>query len=138
MARRHPETVHEPPAERERRPPPDEAPLDDDQVGVTDLGFGDYATIIGRAARAAMRHQITDAAAAVAYYAFLGIPAWLLISVGVFSIFASGAAVDTVIERLGTVIPAEAVALLATGLRRTTEEGGGLTMILIGGAVAAW
>jgi membrane protein len=121
------------------RPLPDDAPLDDDrQVGVTDLGVRDYAAVLKRAARAAMEHQITDVAAAVAYYAFLAIPALLLISVGVFSIFASPAAVDTIIERLGTVIPQEAVTLLETGLRRTTEEGGGLTMIVIGGAVAVW
>ena len=85
-----------------------------------------------------MQHQITDAAAAVAYYAFLAIPAVLLISVGVFSIFAGAAAVDTIIERLGAVMPQEAVTLLESGLRRTTEEGGGLTMIVVGGAVAVW
>ena len=35
-------------------------------------------------------------------------------------------------------MPAEAVALLENGLRRTTEEGGGLTLIAIGGVVALW
>lgn len=35
-------------------------------------------------------------------------------------------------------MPAEAVTLLENGLRRTTEEGGGLTMIVVGGAVALW
>jgi membrane protein len=35
-------------------------------------------------------------------------------------------------------MPAEAVSLLENALRRTTEEGGGLTMILVGGAVALW
>jgi membrane protein len=41
-------------------------------------------------------------------------------------------------NRLGSVMPAEAVELLEEGLTRTTQEGGGLTMILIGGAVALW
>lgn len=128
-------------AERERlhdRPLPDEAPLEDTEVGVTDLGARDYAAIFKRAGKRAMDDQITDAAAAIAYYAFLAIPALLLISVGVFSIVASPSAVDTIIEKLGSVMPAEAVALLESGLDRTAEEGGGLTMILIGGAVALW
>jgi membrane protein len=117
---------------------PDEAPLDDEQPGVTDLGASDYAAIVKRAARAARDDEISDAAAAIAYYAFLAIPAILLISVGVFSVFAGPSAVETIIDRLGTVMPAEAVNLLEKGLRRTTEEGGGLTMILIGGAIALW
>jgi membrane protein len=123
---------------RQGRPLPDEAQLDDEQPGVTDLGARDYGAIVKRAAKAAMDHQITDAAAAIAYYAFLAIPAMLLISVGVFSIFAGPSAVESVINRLGAVMPAEAVTLLERGLSRTTEEGGGLTMILIGGAVALW
>lgn len=126
------------PQPRGLRPRPDEAPLDEEQVGVTDLGLRDYAGIFKRAARGAVDDQITDAAAAIAYYGFLAIPALLLVSVGVFSIFAGPSAVETIIERLGSVMPAEAVTLLETSLRRTTEEGGGLTMVLVGGAVALW
>ena len=132
------QTTHVEPKRGHDRPPPDAAPLEDAEVGVTDLGARDYAGIFKRAGKRAMEHQISDAAAAVAYYAFLAIPALLLISVGVFSIFASPSAVDTIVEKLGSVMPAEAVALLRSGLDRTAEEGGGLTMILIGGAVAVW
>jgi membrane protein len=121
------------------RPLPDEAPLHDGrEVGVTDLGARDYAAIVKRAAGAARDDEISDAAAAIAYYAFLAIPALLLISVGVFSVFAGPSAVETIIDRLGSVMPAEAVSLLGESLRRTTEEGGGLTLIVIGGAVALW
>ena len=123
---------------RQVRPTPDEVALEDEEVGVTDLGVRDYIGIFKRAARAAVDDQITDSAAAIAYYAFLAIPALLLISVGVFSIFAGPSAVETIIDKLGSVMPAEAVALLENGLRRTTEEGGGLTLIAIGGAVALW
>lgn len=124
---------------RERRPVPDEAPLVvDGEVGVSSLDFRDYRVIVRRAAKASAEDQITDAAAAIAYYTFLAIPALLLISVGFFSIFAGPSAVETIIDRLGSVMPAEAVTLLETGLRRTSEEGGGLTMVLIGGAVALW
>src|SRR5918992_3229860 len=123
---------------RQGRPLPDEAQLDDEQPGVTDLDARDYGGIVKRAAKSALDHQITDAAAAIAYYAFLAIPAILLISVGVFSIFAGPSAGDTVIERLGSVMPAEAGTRLESSLRRTTEEGGGLTLIVLGGAVALW
>ena len=121
-----------------RRPIPDEVALESPEPGVSDLGLRDYQGIVRRAARAAADDQITDAAAAIAYYTFLAIPALLLISVGFFSIFAGPSAVETIIDRLGSVVPAEAVKLLETGLQRTTEEGGGLTLILIGGAVALW
>jgi membrane protein len=110
----------------------------DGDVGVTDLAARNYFGILRDAARRSVDDQITDAAAAIAFYAFLAIPALLLISVGVFSIFASPSAVETIVERLGTVMPDEAVALLENGLRRTTEEGGGLAMIVVGGAVALW
>ena len=119
------------------RPEPDEAPLDDDP-GVTDLRAHDYLGIVRRSAKRAGDDQLTDAAAAIAYYGFLSIPALLLISVGIFSLVASPAAVETIVERLGNVMPAEAVSLLETGLNRTAEEGGGLTMILIGLLVAVW
>jgi membrane protein len=120
------------------RPMPDEAPLDDEDVGLTDLGVRDYVGVFKRAGRAAIDDQIADSAAAVAYYGFLAIPALLLVSVGIFSIFAGPSAIETIIDKLGQVIPAEAATLLETALRRTTEEGGGLTMIVVGGAVALW
>ena len=118
------------------RPAPDAAP--DDEVGVTDLRARDYLSILKRAAREAVDDQIPDSAAAMAYYAFLAIPALLLVSVGVFSLVASPSAIETIIDKLGSVIPAEAATLLEDALNRTAEGGGGLTMILVGGAVAVW
>ncbi len=118
------------------RPAPDAAP--DDEVGVTDLRARDYVSILKRAAREAVDDQIPDSAAAIAYYAFLAIPALLLVSVGVFSLVASPSAIQTIIDKLGSVIPAEAATLLEDALNRTAEGGGGLTMILVGGAVAVW
>ena len=130
-------------AEERGRPLPDEAPLEDADedevgVGVTDLRARDYLGVVKRAGRAAVEDQLTDTAAAVAYYSFLAIPAVMLVSVGLFSIFAGPSAIETILDKLGTVIPAEAVALLENALVRTTREGGGLTMIVIGGAVALW
>jgi membrane protein len=118
------------------RPAPDAAP--DDEVGVTPLRARDYISILKRAAREAVDDQIPDSAAAIAYYAFLAIPAVLLVSVGVFNLVASPSAIETIIDKLGSVIPAEAATLLEDALNRTAEGGGGLTMIVVGGAVAVW
>ena len=124
-------------ADAERgRPIPDAAP--DEEVGLTDLRRRDYLSIGKRAVRAAIDDEIPDSAAAIAYYGFLAIPALLLVSVGIFSLVASPSAIATIIDKLGTVIPAEAATLLENSLNRTAEEGGGLTMILVGGAVAVW
>lgn len=120
------------------RPLPDEAHLETDEVGVTDLHARDYGGILKRSVKRAVDDQLPDAAAAIAYYGFLAIPALLLISVGVFSLFASPSAVESIVDRLGSVMPAEAVTLLENGLNRTAEEGGGLTMIVVGALVALW
>ena len=121
----------------QRRPPPDGAHQKDDVVGV-DLHARDYVDIVKRSVKRVGADQLPDAAAAIAYYGFLAIPAVLLIAVGVFSLFASPSAIETIVERVGRVTPAEAVVLLENGLDRTAQEGGGLTMILVGGLVAVW
>jgi membrane protein len=135
----------EPAQRRLDRPVPDEAPpLDDTATGradrpqVTDLSARDYRRIVGRAVRSAIDDQISDAAAAVAYFTFLAMPALLLISVGVFSVFAGPAAIERIIDKLDAVIPPEAISLVETSLQRTTQEGGGLVMIVVGGVVALW
>ena len=115
----------------QRRPPPDGAHQKDDVVGV-DLHARDYV-IVKRSVKRVGADQLPDAAAAIAYYGFLAIPAVLLIAVGVFSLFASPSAIETIVERVGRVTPAEAVVLIENGLNRTAQEGGGLTMILVGG-----
>lgn len=118
------------------RPVPDTDP--DGEVGVTDLQSGHFLSILKRAVKEAVNDEIPDSAAAIAYYSFLAIPALLLVSVGVFSLVASPSAIETLIEKLGTVIPAEAATLLENSLNRTAQEGGGLTMIVVGGLVALW
>jgi membrane protein len=118
------------------RPIPDTAP--DEEVGVTDLESRHFLSILKRAVKEAVDDEIPDSAAAIAYYSFLAIPALLLVSVGVFSLVASPSAIQTLIDKLGAVIPAEAATLLENSLNRTAEEGGGLTMIIVGGLIALW
>ena len=89
----------------QRRPPPDGAHKKDDVVGV-DLHARDYVDIVKRSVKRVGADQLPDAAAAIAYYGFLAIPAVLLIAVGVFSLFASPSAIETIVERVGRVTPA--------------------------------
>jgi membrane protein len=106
--------------------------------GVADLSRRDYLAVARRAVKESLDDGITDAAAAVAYYSFLAIPSLLLVAVGVFSLVAGPDAIDTIIDRIGTVAPAEAVTLLEDSLRRTTEGGGGVAMVSVGAVLALW
>jgi membrane protein len=106
---------------------------------LADLSRRDYRAIVVRAGKEAIADQITDIAAALAYYAFLAIPAALLVAVGLFSLVADPATVASLMERLEGVVPADAIALLRDSLERTTEnDNGGLVMVLLGFLLALW
>ena len=120
------------------QPQPERAEPRLDDPGPTDLSRRDYVAIVKRAVRSSIADGITDAAAAISYYAFLALPALSLISVGVFSLFAGPDAVERIVEKVGQVAPREAVTLLESTLERTIEGGGGVAMIVVGGAVALW
>jgi membrane protein len=107
--------------------------------GLTDLSKRDYKAIVIRAGKESLNDQITDLAAALAYYAFLAIPSILLVALGVFSVFADPSAVQSLIDRVGTVAPAEATALLDESLTRMTENSsGGWTIAAVGFLLAVW
>lgn len=117
----------------ERREPKIEDP------GLTELSKTDYKAIVIRAAKEARDDQITDMAATLAYYAFLAIPAALLVTVGAFGIFGSAEAVNDIVDRLGQVVPAEAISLLDESLTRITEnKNGGVVMVILGLLLALW
>jgi membrane protein len=85
------------------------------------------------------KDHMTSVAAALAYYAFLAIPATLLVAVGLFSLFAGPGAINTVIDKLGNVIPKEALDLVEQSLTNMTQHRGtGLTVLLIGLLLALW
>ena len=58
-----------------------------------DLSKRDYLAILVRAGKEALKDHITNLAAALAYYAFLAIPALMLVAVGIFGLFADEDAV---------------------------------------------
>jgi membrane protein len=99
----------------------------------------DSADLVKRAGKRAVANDITDLAAAVAYYSFLAIPAVLLVAVGLFSLFASPDSITTLIDKLGTIVPSQATDLLDSSLRRMNEnKSGSLAVTVFGLLLALW
>jgi membrane protein len=124
---------------------PDPAPQPERQEphlrdpGLTDLSKRDYVAVVKRAGKESLNDQITDLAAALAYYAFLAIPSILLVALGVFSLFAGPEAIQSLMDRLAEVVPAATIGLLQDSLTRMQENrGGSLTMTIVGFVLAVW
>ena len=106
---------------------------------VSDLSRPDWKAVLLRAVKETKNDNVTDIAASLAYYAFLAIPAALLVALGAFSVLAGPEAIERLLEKLGTVVPAEAIQLLEDSLTRATEnQNGGLVMIVLGFLLALW
>jgi len=107
---------------------------------VRDLSKRDYFAILKRAGKSSLDDHITNLAAALAYYAFLAIPAALLVAVGVFNLVADGDLINRMIARLQGVAPAEALTLVKQTMERVTESSSssGITMVVIGTVLALW
>jgi len=119
------------------QPERDEPRLPDPDLG--DLSNRDYRVIVVRGIKSALADNVTNLAAAVAYYAFLAIPSALLVAVGAFSLLAGPNAVDTIMTHLSTVMPKNAIDLLRQSLTRTTQaHSGSFVMIVVGLVLALW
>jgi membrane protein len=106
---------------------------------LADLSFRDYLGVVYRGIRSALKDNVTNLAAAVAYYGFLAIPSAMLVAVGAFSLFAGPDSVRTILDHLSTVMPKSAVDLLGQSLTRTIQGGnGGVIMIAVGLVLAMW
>ena len=105
----------------------------------TRLSFGGHFRVLRRAFGRFQHDHMTNIAAALAYYAFLAIPAALLVAVGVFTIVAGPGAVTTVIGKLHGIVPGQASSLLETSLRNATQhKGTGVAVLTIGVLLAIW
>jgi membrane protein len=97
------------------------------------------ATIVRRALREARDDDVAMTAQALAYSLFLAIPATALVVLGVFSVVADAEAIDSLVDRAGAVMPAEATTLLRDSLERSADSrGGSVLLIVVGFALAAW
>jgi membrane protein len=106
----------------------------------SDLSKRDYSAILVRAAKQALKHHLTNLAAALAYYGFLAIPSLLLVAVGVFTLVGDRSAVTEIIDRLDGVAPEQTLTLLRDTLDRVTElqSNSGIAMIVVGSVLALW
>jgi membrane protein len=99
-----------------------------------------YRTIFVRAAKKALADNVPTLASAIAYSAFLTIPSILLVAVGVFGLVAEPGTVHSLVDRLGSVMPADASRLLDQSLTRVTQAQSGTTVALtvVGILLALW
>src|SRR5919106_841570 len=119
------------------QPERDEPKLRD--PGIRDLSRRDWKAVLVRAVKETKGDNVTDTAATLAYYAFLAIPAALLVGLGAFSVLAGPETIERLLDKLGTVVPAEAIDLLRESLTRATENrNGGLVLLVLGFLLALW
>jgi membrane protein len=106
----------------------------------TELSLRDYRAIVIRAGREALDDHITNLAASIAYYSFLAIPSLLLVAVGIFSLVASPDAIGTITDKLGGIVPREALSLIDDSLTRVIENSAssGIAMAVVGIVLAVW
>jgi membrane protein len=104
-----------------------------------DLSLRDWRAILTRGARGALADNVTDIAATLSYYAFLAIPAVLLVAVGVFAQTAGPETIQSMLDRLEGVVPAEALTLIDESLSRVIENrSSGIALIAVGFVLALW
>jgi membrane protein len=105
----------------------------------TKLSGRDYLAIIKRAFKEVGADNLTNIAAALAYYAFLAIPSVLMVAVGVFALVADPGDAGRLVDRLDDVLPQQAQELLRTSLANVTNNSGtGITVLAIGILLALW
>jgi membrane protein len=98
-----------------------------------------WLDLLVRAGKSAVADEVPMLASALAFNAFLAIPATLLLVVGLFSLVADPTAIDDVMEKLGTVAPGEAVTLVQDSLLQLQQRTStGLTMTIVGLVLALW
>ena len=133
--------MHEVQDERQVAPKPEpeleEPRLEDPRP--TDLSKRDYLAILKRAAKRANKDHVTSLAAALAYYAFLAMPAALLLAAGLFGLLADPNAVTTIIKDLHGIVPSQVSSLIEGSLRRLTQQNStSITLIVVGAVLALW
>ena len=87
----------------------------------------------------ARKHRVPMIAQALAYSLFLAIPASLLVLLGIFSLVSDPDDVGQLVDRLESIMPAEAAELLGDSLERSSRStSGGVILTVIGFLLAVW
>jgi membrane protein len=119
------------------QPEPQEPTLP--EVGLGDLTVRDWRAIAIRASKRMLDDNMTMIASALAYSTFFAIPAVLLAVVGLFTLVAGPGSIETVMQHLGQVMPAQATHLVQDSLLRIDRQpSAGLAMTVVGFVLAFW
>jgi membrane protein len=119
------------------QPEHDEPRLETAHVG--DLSARDWFAIAVRAGKEMLDDNMTMIASALAYATFFAIPSVLLAAVGLFTLVTGPGTINTVMQHLGHVMPAQATQLIKGSLLRLDQKpSAGLTMTIVGLILAFW
>ncbi len=97
-----------------------------------------YPGMVVAGVRNGMTHNVMALAAAIAYNAFLAVPASLMVVLGVFTLVERPEDVAKVVDNFDNVLPPEAQTLVTETLRRLTDSQDGGPLLLVGLAIALW
>jgi membrane protein len=122
-----------PPPQPERREPKLPDP------GLRDLSFADYKAIAIRAAKKFVGNNGPLLAQALAYSTFFAIPSVLLCVVGLFTLVTGPSTIDSLMQHLHSVMPAQATSLLDQSLKNLdSHPASGVVATIIGFVLALW
>ena len=128
---------------RQVRPIPDEAPLDEpahrSDAQPAKLSKNDWIGIVKRAGKRTIDDNMPMIAQALAYSAFMAIPAVLLVALGVFTLVAGPQGITSLMNHFGSVMPQQVTQLLGKSLTRlSSHPSAGITMTILGFVLAIW
>jgi membrane protein len=110
-----------------------------ESAGAVPGGIRGAWAVFRLAAGQAREHRVPMIAQALAYSLFLAIPASLLVLLGIFSLVSDPSDVGQLVDRLESVMPAEAAELLGESLERSSRStSGGVILTVIGFLLAVW
>jgi membrane protein len=109
------------------------------ELGLRDIPLRDWGTIFARAVRRLPADHGTMLASAMAYASFFSIPAVLLVTVGVFTLFAGPETITSLMGHFSQVIPKQATSLLGESLHRLDEHPStSVVLTIVGVVLAIW
>ncbi|CAN5199779.1 YihY/virulence factor BrkB family protein [soil metagenome] len=98
-----------------------------------------WPRLLLQAGKDAIADEVPMLASAIAFNAFLAIPATLLLVVGFFSLVADPGVINDLMEKVGSVVPAEAVTLVEDSLLQLEQNpSSGILMTVVGFVLALW
>jgi membrane protein len=95
--------------------------------------------IVVRAVRGALKANVTDRAAGLAYYGFLAVPSVLIVALGITGLVVDPDRVEGLVDRLSSFAPDSAIQLLQDVLDQVAGSGGSsVSLIAVGTLFALW